>query len=122
MSRFVCLSEYDAKLPAPLAFAPDDLRHTLMEQARWLRGQLTALGFPLMPGTHPIIPVMLGEATIATQMADRLLQEGIYVVDSAIRSYRKDRLAFACSCLQPTPARNLSGLSPPSRRWVATSG
>ncbi|OYT22776.1 MAG: glycine C-acetyltransferase, partial [Nitrospira sp. UW-LDO-02] len=58
----------------------DDLRHTLMEQARWLRGQLTALGFTLMPGTHPIIPVMLGEATIATQMADRLLQEGIYVV------------------------------------------
>jgi len=58
----------------------DDLRHTLMEQARWLRGQLTALGFTLVPGTHPIIPVMLGEATIATQMADRLLQEGIYVV------------------------------------------
>ena len=58
----------------------DDLRHTLMEQARWLRGQLAALGFTLVPGTHPIIPVMLGEATVATQMADRLLQEGIYVV------------------------------------------
>mgnify|MGYP000856865666 FL=1 len=58
----------------------DHLRRSLMEQAAWLRGQLTALGFTLVPGHHPIIPVMLGEATIATRMADRLLQEGIYVV------------------------------------------
>ena len=58
----------------------DDLRSTLMEQAGWLRGQLTALGFTLVPGTHPIIPVMLGEATLAARMADGLLREGIYVV------------------------------------------
>ena len=58
----------------------EHLRASLMEQATWLRGQLTALGFTLVPGQHPIIPVMLGEATIATRMADRLLQEGIYVV------------------------------------------
>lgn len=58
----------------------DHLRSALMEQADWLRGQLTTLGFTLVPGRHPIIPVMLGEATVATQMADRLLQEGIYVV------------------------------------------
>ncbi|MGZ8384004.1 MAG: glycine C-acetyltransferase [Nitrospira sp.] len=58
----------------------DRLRETLREQARWFRGQLTALGFTLVPGTHPIMPVMLGEATLATQMAELLLQEGIYVV------------------------------------------
>ncbi|MCW5796920.1 MAG: glycine C-acetyltransferase [Nitrospira sp.] len=58
----------------------DHLRMNLMEQAGWLRGQLAALGFTLVPGHHPIIPVMLGDATIATRMADRLLQEGIYVV------------------------------------------
>lgn len=58
----------------------DDLRRGLMEQAGWLRGQLAALGFTLVPGHHPIIPVMLGDASIATDMADRLLQEGIYVV------------------------------------------
>ena len=58
----------------------DDLRSTLMEQAGWLRGQLTALGFTLVPGTHPIIPVMLGQATLAARMADGLLREGIYVV------------------------------------------
>jgi glycine C-acetyltransferase len=58
----------------------DHLRTTLTEQAGWFRDQLTALGFTLVPGHHPIIPVMLGDATIATQMADRLLLEGIYVV------------------------------------------
>lgn len=58
----------------------DDLRKGLMEQAGWLRNQLEALGFTLVPGHHPIIPVMLGDASIATRMADRLLQEGVYVV------------------------------------------
>lgn len=58
----------------------EDLRKTLMEQAEWFRGQLTALGFTLVPGTHPIIPVMLGEAALAARMAEGLLQEGIYVV------------------------------------------
>ncbi|WP_213041172.1 glycine C-acetyltransferase [Nitrospira defluvii] len=58
----------------------EHLRATLMEQAQWLRSRLTALGFTLVPGHHPIIPVMLGDATVAANMADRLLQEGIYVV------------------------------------------
>ena len=58
----------------------DHLRTHLMKQASWLRGQLAALGFTLVPGHHPIIPVMLGDASIATNMADRLLQESIYVV------------------------------------------
>ena len=38
------------------------------------------LGFKLVPGQHPIIPVMLGDAKLATDMADRLLGEGIYVI------------------------------------------
>ena len=58
----------------------DGLRTALLEQAAWLRSQLTALGFTLVPGKHPIIPVMLGEATLAAQMAEGLLQEGVYVV------------------------------------------
>lgn len=58
----------------------DALRTTLRENATFFRTQLTALGFRLAPGDHPIIPVMLGEATLATTMAERLLQEGIYVV------------------------------------------
>jgi glycine C-acetyltransferase len=58
----------------------DLLRATLRENAAFFRAQLTVLGFRLIPGDHPIIPVMLGEAALATKMADRLLQEGIYVV------------------------------------------
>lgn len=58
----------------------EHLRASLMEQAQWLRKELTALGFTLVPSPHPIIPVMLGDATVAANMADRLLREGIYVV------------------------------------------
>jgi len=57
----------------------DALRTTLYENAAFFRAQLTALGFRLIPGEHPIIPVMLGEASLATAMADRLLKEGVYV-------------------------------------------
>ncbi len=58
----------------------DALRTALRENTAFFRSQLTALGFTLISGDHPIIPIMLGEAKLATQMADRLLREGIYVV------------------------------------------
>ena len=41
---------------------------------------MTKLGFSLLPGEHPIIPVMLGDARLASEMADALMQEGIYVI------------------------------------------
>jgi glycine C-acetyltransferase len=56
------------------------LRNKLHENAAWFRAGMTKLGFDLKPGEHPIIPVMLGDARIATDMADRLLKHGIYVV------------------------------------------
>jgi len=56
------------------------LRAQLRDNATFFRERLTALGFRLVPGNHPIIPVMLGDATLATRMAERLLQEDIYVV------------------------------------------
>lgn len=58
----------------------ESLRATLRDNARFFRERLTKLGFRLIPGDHPIIPVMLSEASLATSMADRLLKEGIYVV------------------------------------------
>jgi glycine C-acetyltransferase len=58
----------------------DDLRATLRENAAFFRAQLARLGFRLIEGEHPIIPVMLGSASLATAMADRLLTEGVYVV------------------------------------------
>ncbi len=56
------------------------LRQRLWDNTRYFREQMTALGFQLLPGQHPIIPVMLGDAKLATDMADRLLEEGVYVI------------------------------------------
>lgn len=58
----------------------DELRERLHANAVFFRAQLTALGFHLIPGEHPIIPVMLGEAALATSMAEALLSEAVYVV------------------------------------------
>jgi glycine C-acetyltransferase len=58
----------------------DHLRGTLMDNAIYFRTGLTELGFELKPGEHPIIPVMLGDARLASSMADRLLDHGIYVI------------------------------------------
>lgn len=57
-----------------------DLINKLHHNAQYLREGLTKLGFTLVPGHHPIIPVMLGDAKLASDMADKLLQEGIYVI------------------------------------------
>jgi glycine C-acetyltransferase len=58
----------------------DHLREQLRANAVYFRRELTALGFRLVPGEHPIIPVMLGDAALATSMAGALLKEGVYVV------------------------------------------
>ncbi len=57
-----------------------ELRQRLLANATQFRTGMTKLGFTLVPGDHPIIPVMLGDAELAQQMAARLLGEGIYVV------------------------------------------
>lgn len=56
------------------------LRETLHANSRYFRGEMQKLGFSLVPGEHPIIPVMLGDAALATTMANELLTEGIYVI------------------------------------------
>ena len=57
----------------------DDLRTQLFENAQYWRDGLTKLGFDLLPGEHPIIPVMLGEARLGQDMATCLFEEGVYV-------------------------------------------
>jgi glycine C-acetyltransferase len=58
----------------------DELRATLHANARHFRASLAAAGFKLVPGEHPIIPVMLGEERLATEFAERLLTHGVYVI------------------------------------------
>lgn len=58
----------------------DGLRDRLRENAAFLRRELERRGFRVKAGTHPIMPVMLGDAALAARMADRLLEEGVYVI------------------------------------------
>ena len=57
-----------------------ELRARLWENASYFRERMKELGFDLVAGEHPIIPVMLGDAKLAVRMAERLLELGVYVV------------------------------------------
>jgi glycine C-acetyltransferase len=63
-----------------LAANANDLRQRLHANARKMRSAFQAAGFTIKPGVHPIIPVMLFDAALATKMADRLLEKGVYVI------------------------------------------
>jgi len=56
------------------------LRDQLERNTRWFRDEMTAIGFTIPAGEHPIVPVMIGDAALATRMADALLNEGVYVI------------------------------------------
>jgi glycine C-acetyltransferase len=58
----------------------DDLRERLRENTAWFRGRMTEIGFEVLPGDHPIVPVMIGDAARATRMADAILGKGVYVI------------------------------------------
>jgi glycine C-acetyltransferase len=57
-----------------------DLRERLHANTKFFRERMTKLGFDVLTGEHPIVPVMLGDAARATKMADSLLQKGVYVI------------------------------------------
>jgi glycine C-acetyltransferase len=57
-----------------------ELRQRLFSNTQLFRARLQAAGFQILPGEHPIVPVMLGDASLATRMADLLLQKGVYVI------------------------------------------
>ena len=77
-------------LPPPLVAASlkvfemlsssSDLRDRVNQNASYFRSQMTAAGFDIRPGTHPIAPVMLYDAKLAQEFAAQLLDEGIYVI------------------------------------------
>jgi len=57
-----------------------DLRDKLEENTKYFRAEMTAAGFDIKQGTHPIVPVMLYDAKLAQEMSEKLLIEGIYVI------------------------------------------
>ena len=60
--------------------ASTELRDRLFENTAFFRDGMTRAGFEIKPGIHPIVPIMLGEATLAQEMSKRLLEKGIYVI------------------------------------------
>lgn len=60
--------------------ASTELRDKLIENTRYFRDNIGALGLEVLPGEHPIVPVMFGDAMPAVRMAEKLLEKGIYVI------------------------------------------
>ena len=56
------------------------LREHLRENTQFFRGEMTRLGYKILPGEHPIVPVMFGDAALAAQAAEQLLARGVYVI------------------------------------------
>jgi glycine C-acetyltransferase len=57
-----------------------ELRDRLEANTDFFRQRMASLGFTILPGTHPIVPVMLGDAALAARFADAMLQKGVYVI------------------------------------------
>ena len=57
-----------------------DLRERLAENTRYFRARMAEEGFEILPGEHPIVPVMIGDAALAGRIAARMLEKGVYVV------------------------------------------
>ena len=57
-----------------------ELRDRLESNTRFFREEIVKLGFNIVPGEHPIVPIMLGDARLATQFSDLMLKKGVYVV------------------------------------------
>jgi glycine C-acetyltransferase len=56
------------------------LRDTLESNTKYFRQAMTNAGFNIVPGTHPITPIMLGDAVVAAKMAEKMLAKGVYVI------------------------------------------
>lgn len=57
-----------------------ELRDKLEANTKYFRNAMTTAGFDILPGEHPIVPVMLGDAALATKFADAMLERGVYVI------------------------------------------
>lgn len=67
------------------------LRDKLHSNSQYFREKMTALGFELVPGSHPIIPIMLGDAKLASTMADKMMEQGVYVTGFSYPVVPKDK-------------------------------
>ena len=86
----------------------DSLRVKLRRNAEYFRDKMTKAGFKLLEGDHAIIPVMLGDAKLASDMADMLMNKGIYVIGFPTLWYPWVRQELELKCLLLTASRTLT--------------
>lgn len=77
----------------------------VLENARYFREKLEEAGFDIPAGEHPIIPIMLYDANTAQEMAKRMLDKGVYVIDFPILLYQRGRQEFALKFQLPIRKR-----------------
>lgn len=98
----------------------DQLRTQLRANTRYFRSAMTELGFRILPGEHPIVPIMIGDAALATHMADVLLQDGIYVVGFSFpvvpKGEARIRVQMSAAHTQPQLARAVAAFARAKQR------
>jgi glycine C-acetyltransferase len=72
------------------------LRDKLEANTRFFRRGMVEAGFDIVPGTHPITPIMLGDAALATRFAEAMLAQGVYVVGFSYPVVPKDKARIRC--------------------------
>jgi glycine C-acetyltransferase len=93
----------------------DGLRRTLFDNTAWFRERLQEEGFQIKAGEHPIVPVMIGDAAKALQLANALLEKGIYVIAFSYPVVPKDKARIR---VQLTAAHTRSDLERALRAFV----
>jgi len=73
-----------------------ELRDRLEANTRFFRERMAGLGFEILPGTHPICPVMLGDAALAARLADAMLEKGVYVIGFSYPVVPQGRARIRC--------------------------
>lgn len=98
----------------------DQLRTQLRANTGYFRSAMTELGFRILPGEHPIVPIMIGDAALATHMADVLLQDGIYVVGFSFpvvpKGEARIRVQMSAAHTQPQLARAVAAFARAKQR------
>lgn len=91
-SNTLCPSIAAASLKVlELLSASTDLRDKLESNTRFIRDAMTKAGFDILSGEHPIVPIMFGDAALATQFAERMLAKGVYVIAFSYPVVPKDK-------------------------------
>lgn len=92
--------------------ASTDLRDRLEANTKLFREQMAGSGFHILEGTHPITPIMLGDAALASRFADAMLEKGVYVIGFSYPVVPQGKHASARKSPPPTRGRISNSLSP----------